>query len=172
MEVRPRDHVGRIRRIYRRCFCVKWGDISRWKWGSDLSLPPTSLALCITRQLHKSPTTDIVPIAHHGQVVGPHSHPWFTVCRKPTNRNSSLIVPGALCNFSISVFFPSFLAFFKYQSTDPDCSMWVCIFPSLLHDRLWQVGGWWSDGDVRRPRPLWCWVAVALEPPSAKKVSC
>lgn len=44
-------------------------------------------------------------------------------------------------------------------------------FPSLLRDRLWQVGGWWSDGDVRRPRPLWCWVAVALEAPSAQKRS-
>lgn len=29
-------------------------------------------------------------------------------------------------------------------------------FPPSLRDRLWQVGGWWSDGDVRRPRPLWC----------------
>lgn len=47
-----------------------------------------------------------------------------------------------------------------------------CNFPSLLCDRLWQAGRWWSDGDVRRPRPLWCWVAVTLELPSAEKVSC
>lgn len=58
------------------------------------------------------------------------------------------------------------------KPTDVDEPSAVCervSFPSLLCDRLWQVGGWWSDGDVRRPRPLWCWVAVALEAPSAKK---
>lgn len=153
----------------------------------------------------QSLTTDIILIAHHSQVVCPHSHPDSLCAQNPITENSGLTVSGGLWT-AASVYCVSLKSIFllslqlhcciphehrssggqtqshvcgtfwtlhnKKERTLECIYVCVCNLPSLLCDKLWQAGRWWSDGDVRRPRPLWCWVAVTLELPSAEKVSC